>query len=154
MKKMIISTASLVEKLRLIWSEDVHELDKMLQAREDGTDLYVFINSIRQAKQQLLSMLPYTNASLQEVPTTPTTGRLLVVKSSLQTQDIDRVKLPKILLQIEGDQFQYLRHRVNAPGIPSGVKETLKGILSVYQSIIAQLRRANKTQQLQPIVLL
>lgn len=153
MIKKTFSTAALVAKLKTVWSEDVHELENMLRLRAKDTDLYLFIESVKSAKQHLLTMLPYTNSSLQEVPSTPTAEGLMVVRDSLATDTIDRVKLPKILYQIESDQFHYLQRRLTATGMPVGMRETLSEIVATYRSILDQLNRVNKTQQLNPIVL-
>ena len=148
-----VASAVVIPKLRLLWTEDVRFLGKMLANREQDSEVHPFIKSLQTAKKSLLGMLPYGNAALQEVPSPAKRIGLSVAKSNLQRLSADKVKLPKIFCQIEKDQFAMLQKAISTPGVPDGIATLLEEITATHQKIVDQLSRITKTQQLQPIVL-
>lgn len=148
-----INTATAIPKIQAILEEDINTLRTMLRNKPTETDIYKLVDSLIDAKKYIIDKLPKAHLDMGASPNPPQANQPSTHGKVHNTQIKDSNKLPKIFLGIEIEQADFVKKALLQPGVPSGIKKLLSDVLDIYHRIIDQLERANKTHQLNPLVI-
>jgi|GEM_PF-1604015 len=146
------STATVIPKLKGTLIDDMEVLQDMLKTRAKGSDSYILIDSLRDAKAHLLNLLPSIGGA-SEIPTTNQKNNIEGYRLRNSSEVQGRVLLIGLLLEIETKQLAFIKKAYDGIGLPQEIKSTTEDILRIYLTIVDQLGRAKKTQQMGTIVI-
>ena len=152
MKISKIASASVITKINSILAEDIDVLSNMLASRTCESRSHKLIHSLIEAKRKIIAVLPEMRLEEGQIPTTGQKNSLTGYRSKELVDYGDEQLLNKIFLEIEEDQFDFVKNTARAEGLPSAIDSMLNEILGIYMSIIEQLGRAKKSNQINEIV--
>jgi len=147
-----INSATVLPKLKGILQDDIEVLQGMLSTRAKDSETYALIESLVDAKDHILTMLP-DSEGVDSVPTTGQHNSIEGYRVKNSTEIKDRVYLIGILLDIERSQKEFIKDVVRGEGLPNKIKDVIKEVYTIYLDITAQLERSKKTQQMGTIVI-
>ena len=149
-----IATASVFPRLQRIISSDIVHLTSVISKVKNDDKLVDLLESLVSAKKQLLKEMPGDLTDIyQGSPNVPQKEHF----SGYELTDLDitedSVKFLTLLLSEEESQLELVKNATDTKGLPADLEVQLVDIARKYTSIVDQLGRSKKTQQLGVIVL-
>ena len=149
-----IATASVFPRLHGILSNDIMHLTNIISKIEHDDNLVEFLKSLVSAKKHLLIELPGDLTDIyQGSPNVPQKDHLTGYELTDLDSTTDSVKLLSMLLSTEESQLDLVKNASDTKGLPADLETKLVELSRTYTSIVDQIGRSKKTQQLGTIII-
>ncbi|WP_235290767.1 hypothetical protein [Portibacter lacus] len=149
MKRPKITSTTVFPKLEGILKEDVSVLERMNSDHIEDSKYREFINSLINAKNKILGLIPSTGEGISESPAPAQKLHIVGIKNRAPR---DLTNLFSAIKDTEVEQMKFVRNAVVDEGMPNELLGKLEKILKIYEDITEQLGRSYKTKQFNPIV--
>lgn len=149
-----IATASVLPRLRGILTADINSMNNLIKNIPVNSELVEFLNSLVAAKEDIKTDIPSGNQDInQGSPNAPQKDHLTGIQNIDRKSIENQVMLLKEILKSEESQLKMVKSATDVKGLPSDLQDVLTNISRKYMSIIDQIGRSVKTQQLGTIVI-
>jgi len=153
MRSINITEGIIFPKLRNIIQSDIEFLDDMLSAHKPEDDVYELIDSLKDAKLNIMELIPGDFDGTERVPSPPDQNQITAYDMHDSREVRDRSKLVDMFYTLEKDQMEYIKDVQKSDEIPDSLSNQLSKILNIYISINDQLLRSKMTQRFDRIVI-
>gem|GEM_PF-4492458 len=141
-------SATALSSIRVTLENDISELSTVKSTEQETKD---FIQSLVEAKQKVLSLIPENDEGLGGVPG-KTNAQQLGLYLNFDTISNQR-ELMETIQAKETNQMEYVRESLSADGMTTGIKNILANILNIYMDITDQINRSVKTNNVSSLVI-
>ena len=153
MRSINITEGTIFPKLRNIIQSDIEFLDDMLSAHKPEDDVYDLIDSLKDAKLNIMELIPGDIDGTERVPSPPDQNQIAAYDMHNSGEIKDRSKLVDMFYTLEKDQMEYIKDVQKSDEIPDSLSSQLSKILNIYITINDQLLRSKMTQRFDRIVI-
>jgi len=144
-----VTSINQITLLNELLKSDIQSLSEM-NVSKFSKGLSDMIRSLIEIKKTVINLLP--GKKMDAVHTVTTPANLELASYSGTPLKNNEIHIVKICLKVETDQMIFVKNNINCNGIPNSVKDSLKKILSIYQSTTDRLQRMISTSQIMEIV--